>query len=126
MLNVLNGGVGLDVGIELEGDAILLQQIGDLLGNAELDQIGVGGDEGLLEALALDDAGNLLDGAVAVVGDAVQNETIDRHNGTPFKNKSRDNRVRAAGKAGKHSRGETGFLCFCRKFYQFQRSLSTV
>ena len=85
VLDVLNGGVGLDIGVELEGDAVLLEQIGDLLRDAELDQIGVRGDKGLLQALALDDARDLVNGAVAVVGNAIEYKAIDRHGWFSFR-----------------------------------------
>ena len=74
--NVLDGGVGLDVGVDAVGDAGLIQQVGDLGGDAELHQIGVGADKDLLVAAALQLAGDLLDGAGAMIGDGVENDAI--------------------------------------------------
>ena len=81
-LDVLNGGVGLDVGVDLIGHTGLVQQVGDLLGDVELDQVGVGGDEGLLVALGGHQTGDLLDGALSVIRDSVEHKTID-HDNTP-------------------------------------------
>ena len=53
--------------------------VGDLGGDAELHQVGVGANEGLLVAATLNLAGNLLDGAGAVIGDVVEDEAIDCH-----------------------------------------------
>ena len=77
VLDVFNGGIGLDIGIQGIGDPGLIQQIGHLFGDAELDQIRIGGDEGLFEAMGRDDSRNLLNRAVSMIGHAVQNKTID-------------------------------------------------
>ncbi len=76
VLHVLDGGVGLDLLEELPSDASLVEEVGDLGGDAKLHEVGVRGDESLLEATALDLAGDLLDGALAVIRDVVQDETI--------------------------------------------------
>ena len=76
VLHVLNGGVGLDLRVDLIGDASGVQHGGDLLGDAELQQVGVGADQGLLQAAALHLSGDLLDRALAVVGSLVQNKTV--------------------------------------------------
>lgn len=51
----------------------MLQQIGDFFGNIKLHQVGVGSHKRLLESFGLDDAGNLLNRALAAVRDAVRN-----------------------------------------------------
>ena len=79
VLDVLDGGVGLDVGIEGVGNAVLFQKICDIGCNTELDKVGIGCNEGLLEASCLDETGDLLDGAVAVIGNAVKDKTINCH-----------------------------------------------
>ena len=68
VLDVLDGGVGLDLGVDVIGDAGPIQHVGDLLGNAELQQVGVGADQGFVQAAALHFPGDLLDSALAVVG----------------------------------------------------------
>ena len=75
-LDVLDGGVGLDVGVDLVGKAGGIQLIGDLLGNAELQEVGVGADQGFAEAPGLDFGGDLFDGPFAVVGGLVEDETV--------------------------------------------------
>ena len=79
--DVLDGGVGLDVGVYAVGDAGLVEQVGDLCGDAELHQVGVGADEHLLVTAALELARNLGDGAGPVVGDGVENNAIG-HDGS--------------------------------------------
>ena len=77
--HVLDGGVGLDLGVEAPVDPGLGEQVGDLGGDAELHEVGVGGHEDLLEAATLKLAGNLLDGARAMVGDGVEYDAVDCH-----------------------------------------------
>ena len=79
VLDVLDRGVGLDLGVELPGDARLVEKIGHLGHDAKLHEVGVGADKGLLVAAALELAGDLLDRAGAVVGDVVQDEAVDCH-----------------------------------------------
>ena len=50
-LNILDGGIGLDVGINLIGHASRIQHVGNFLGNTELQQIRIGGDKSLLITL---------------------------------------------------------------------------
>ena len=76
VLDVLDGGVGLNLGVEAPSDAGGVELVGHLSGNAELDQIGVGADEDLLVATTLELAGDLLDGAGTMVRNGVENETI--------------------------------------------------
>ena len=76
VLHVLDRGVGLDLGIEAPGDAGLVEKVGHLGGDAELHEVGVGADEGLLEAATGDLAGDLLDRAGAVIGDVVEDEAV--------------------------------------------------
>ena len=42
VLHVSDGGVGLDLAVNSVGKVCGIQQVGDLLGDAELDQVGVG------------------------------------------------------------------------------------
>ena len=56
--------VGLDLGVDVIGDAGLIQHVGDLLGDAELQQVGVRADQGLFQAAAGDFPGDLLDSAL--------------------------------------------------------------
>ena len=77
VLDVLDGRVRLDLGIEAPGNLGLIEQVGDLGGHAELHEVGVGADEGLLVAATGNLARNLLDSASAVIGDGVEHETID-------------------------------------------------
>ena len=76
VLDVLDGGVGLDLGVEAPSDAGGVELVGHLGGNAKLDQIGVGADEDLLVAATLELTGDLLDGARAMIRNGVENETI--------------------------------------------------
>ena len=76
VLDVLDGGVGLDLGVEAPSDAGGVELVGHLSGNAELHQVGVGADEDLLVAAALELARDLLDSAGTVVRDGVENETV--------------------------------------------------
>ena len=76
VLDVLDGGVGLDLGVEAPSDASGVELVGHLSGNAKLDQIGVGADEDLLVAATLELAGDLLDGARTMIRNGVENETI--------------------------------------------------
>lgn len=74
--DVLDGGVGLDVGVDAVGDAGLVEQIGDLGRDAELHQVGVGADEHLLVAAARELARNLGDCAGPMTGDGVENDAV--------------------------------------------------
>ena len=76
VLDVLDSGVGLDLGVEAPSDAGSVELVGHLSGNAKLDQIGVGADEDLLVAATLELAGDLLDGAGTMIRDGIENETI--------------------------------------------------
>ena len=80
VLNVLDGGVGLDLAVNAVGKAGGVQQVGDLLGDAELDQIGVRADESLLVAAGGQLGNDVLDCAVAVVGNSVQYNTTCHRN----------------------------------------------
>ena len=66
-LNILNSRVGLYFAEHLICDARFVENIGDFLGYAELDEVGVGCDEGLFEASCGDFLGNCLDSARAVI-----------------------------------------------------------
>ena len=76
VLHVLNGGVGLDFGVDLIGQPGGVQHVGDLLGDAELQQVGVGAEQGLLQAAAGHFPGNLLNSALAVIRPLIQNKTV--------------------------------------------------
>ena len=84
VLYVFNGGVGLDVAVHFVGEAGGVQQIGDLGGHAELDQVGVGADESLFVAPAGKLGNDVFDSAVAVVGNGVENNTGCHNNISPF------------------------------------------
>ena len=79
ILDVLDGGVGLDLRVEGPGDAGGVELVGDLGGHAKLDEVGVGADEGLLVAAAGNLARDLLDGTLAVIADGVEYEAVDCH-----------------------------------------------
>ena len=76
VLHVLDGGVGLDLAVQGIGKTGSLQQVGDFRGDAELDQIRVRADESLFVAAGGQFGNDVLDSAVAVVRDSVQNNTI--------------------------------------------------
>ena len=76
MLHVLDGGVGLDVTVHFVGKAGFLHQVGHLFGHAELDQVGVGGHEGLFAAARGELGQDVFDGAVAVIGNGIEHDTI--------------------------------------------------
>ena len=79
VLDVLDGGVGLDLRVEGPGDAGGIELVGDLGGHAKLDEVGVGAHEGLLVAAARNLARDLLDCTLAVIADGVENEAVDCH-----------------------------------------------
>ena len=76
VLDVLDGGIGLDLGVEAPSDASGVELVGHLGGNAKLDQVGIGADEDLLVAATLELAGDLLDGAGTMIRNGIENETI--------------------------------------------------
>ena len=76
VLDVLDSGVGLNLGVEAPSDAGGVELVGHLSGNAKLDQVGIGADEDLLVAATLELAGDLLDGAGTMIRDGIENETI--------------------------------------------------
>ena len=76
VLDVLDRGVGLNLGVEAPSDAGGVELVGHLGGNAKLDQVGVGADEDLLVAATLELTGDLLDGAGTMIRDGIENETI--------------------------------------------------
>ena len=85
VLYILNGGVGLDLRIDLISDASLVQHVGDLLGDAKLQQVGVGADQGLFQSPGLHLSGNLLDGSLAVIGCLIQDKTVCHTATTSFR-----------------------------------------
>ena len=82
VLHIGDGGVGLDLAVHAVSETGSVQQVGDLLGDTELDQVGVRADESLLVAASGQFGNNVLDGTVAMVRNAVQNNTIS-HNTKP-------------------------------------------
>ncbi len=76
VLHVGDGGVGLDLTVNSVGKVCSIQQIGDLLGDAELDQVGIGADECLLVAAGGQFGNDVLNGTVAMVGDGIQNDAV--------------------------------------------------
>ena len=78
ILHVLDRGVGLNLGVQAPGNTRLVQKIGDLGGDAKLHQVGVGAHKNLLETAALNLAGDLLNGASAMIRNGVKNDSV-RH-----------------------------------------------
>ena len=79
VLHVGDGGVGLDLAVHAVSETGSIQQVGDLLGDAELDQVRVRADESLLVAAGGQFRNDVLNGTVAMVGNGIQNDTIS-HN----------------------------------------------
>ena len=75
VLHVLDGGVGLDVGVDFVRVLVDVQQGGDLAGDAELDEVGVGADEGFFVAAGVELGQDVRDGAMAMVGNGVEDDT---------------------------------------------------
>ena len=75
-LYVFDGGVGLNVGVNLVSQTRAVQYVSNLLGYAELDQIGVGADKRLLNAMSLRLVGDYRNGALAMIRNTVKNYTI--------------------------------------------------
>ena len=84
VLHVLDGGVGLDLAVDAIGETRRIQQVGDLLGDAELDQIGVRADERLFVAAGGQFGNDVLDRAVTVIRNSVQNDTTCHKRFSPF------------------------------------------
>ena len=82
VLHVGDGGVGLDLAVNSVGEVCSIQQVGDFLGHAKLDQIGVRADKSLLVAAGGQLGNDVLNGTVAMVGNGVQNNAIS-HNYFP-------------------------------------------
>ena len=80
VLNILDGGVGLDLAVNSVGKTGGIQQVGDLLGDAELDQIGVRADKSLFVTAGGQLGNDILDRTVAVIRDRVQNNTTCHRN----------------------------------------------
>ena len=76
VLDILDRGVGLDLGVDAVSDARLVEKVRDFCRDTELDEVGIGADEDLREALTLSDAGNLLYGPLAMVGYGVQYDSV--------------------------------------------------
>ena len=75
-LHVLDRRVRLDLRIDLVSDARVFEDVGHLLGDAELQKVGVGADEALLKAPALDFRRDLLDRALAVIARFIEYKTV--------------------------------------------------
>ena len=82
VLHIGDGGVGLDLAVNSVGEVCSIQQVGDFLGHAKLDQIGVRADKSLLVAAGGQLGNDVLNGTVAMVGNGVQNNAIS-HNYFP-------------------------------------------
>ena len=76
VLHVLNGGIGLDVGVDLIGQSGLLQHIRHLGGHAKADQVRIGAYKGFFECPRLGLICNFLNRAGAVVRSFVQHDSV--------------------------------------------------
>ena len=83
VLYVLNSGVRLDVGVHGVLDACRVKKIGHLSRNAELYKVGVGGNEYLFEAAAVDLGHYRRDSACSVIGGFIEHKLV--HNFFPFR-----------------------------------------
>src|SRR5699024_1291167 len=84
VLDVLDGGVGLDLAVNAVGEARRVHQGGHFAGDAELDQVGVRADEGPGVAPGGQLGDDVLDRAVPMVGNAVQNNAVSHNDYAPF------------------------------------------
>ena len=84
VLPVGDGGVGLDLAVNSVGEVCSIQQVGNFLGHAKLDQVGVRADKSLLVAAGGQLGNDVLNGTVAMVGNGVQNNAVS-HNYFPPK-----------------------------------------
>ena len=75
-LNILNSGIRLNIGIKLICHAGSIQNIRNLLGNTELQQIRIGCNKCFLVTLSSNQAGDFLDGTFTVVRNCVGYKTI--------------------------------------------------
>ena len=76
-LDVFDGGIGLNIGIDFIGEARFVQQISDFFGNAEFDQVRIRGNKGFFETFALENARDFFDRTAAVIGYTVENKTLN-------------------------------------------------
>ena len=76
MLYILDGGVGLNLAVNFVSEAGSIQQIGNLLGHTELDQIGVGADKSLFVAAGGQLGNDVFNGTLAMIGNGVQNNAV--------------------------------------------------
>ena len=79
ILHVLDSGIGLDLVVELPGDARLVQLGRHLTRDAEFHQVRIGAHECFRKPAARNLARNLIDCTSAMIRDIVEHETIDRH-----------------------------------------------
>ena len=77
VLDIFYGGVGLYIGEESVINTGGLHRVEDLVDLAALDNVLAGADKSLLEAAGRELRADLLDSAGAVVGNSVENYTID-------------------------------------------------
>ena len=75
-LDVLNGGVFLDIGEDLVGDALGIQQVRHLGDDAVFEDGGAAADQRLLEPAGLDLARDGADCARAVIGGLVEHDAV--------------------------------------------------
>ena len=79
-LHILDGGIGLDLGINFVGNARNFQHIRDFLGHAEFEKIRIGADKRLFKSPALDFGRNFLNCALAVITRFIEYKTICHNN----------------------------------------------
>ena len=82
VLYVFYSRIGLDVREYAVFNTLGVEKIGDLLGDAELDKVGVGSDKGLLKASCLDLCGDSRNSACSVIGGFVKHKLV--HGDTSF------------------------------------------
>ena len=75
-LNVFDGGVRLDIIINLVSQTVLLKHIEDLLGHTELDEVGIGTYESFLECAVLCFDSDVGDSACAMIGGFVEYKSV--------------------------------------------------
>ena len=82
--HVLNGGVGLYIGIYLIAESGSVQNVGHVGDDAVTQKGGAAADKSLLQSTGLDLGGQLFDGACAVIRSLVENDSVCHSNVSPF------------------------------------------
>ena len=75
-LHVFDGRIGLDIRIQLVGEACFLQYIEHFIRHFKFHEVGIGADECLCQAAPLHFPGNLADRTRAVIADLVQYDSV--------------------------------------------------